>query len=490
MKKLFALLLVFVMLLSLASCGGTKVIDQGENSDKKSEVKDDTQKENADGKTVKTNFFDLTYDPEVWSYSEEDDLYNEENYCGLELYVSDPDNEDGYLISVDISADITDHEGFRDDLDDYGFDAYEYAENDAYDKVEIGGIDCLSYEGESWGNGFRYYFARVENAGATVSVSIRAADLSDSRISDLIAGLEFHLTDSGKVDAPWPWNGEPYSQTDRNVLAGTVSLDGKWIEIKDCIITKETFDHAVAAVNNTVYLLVEGALKQYVYDGEILAFEKDIELDAEYELITAADDGSIWLSAFMNPLICIKDGEKIASYEDLDKVSMHPSGTWGIGWFTSNECNKISFADGTVSKNAITFPEVDTISTLSVDDDYIYVAGSSTDESGHKVFIYDHDGNLKYALTDAEGEGLGSITFITVTANGFIGFDGNMRSVYLWKADGSFIAEVDDGDLFGTYYPWFCASTVLEDGSILTVMTEDRADASAMELVAYIVKGF
>ena len=44
--------------------------------------------------------------------------------------------------------------------------------------------------------------------------------------------------------------------------------------------------------------------------------------------------------------------------------------------------------------------------------------------------------------------------------------------------------------LFGTSYPWFCGGVKLADGSILAIMTEDRADESAMELVAFKLSGF
>ena len=50
--------------------------------------------------------------------------------------------------------------------------------------------------------------------------------------------------------------------------------------------------------------------------------------------------------------------------------------------------------------------------------------------------------------------------------------------------------EADDSDLFGTSYPWFCGGVKLADGSILAIMTEDRADESAQELVAFKLSGF
>ena len=71
-----------------------------------------------------------------------------------------------------------------------------------------------------------------------------------------------------------------------------------------------------------------------------------------------------------------------------------------------------------------------------------------------------------------------------------LALDGNMREVVLWTKDGAYLGEADDGDLFGTDYPWFCGGAKLADGSILAIMTEDRADESAMELVAFKLSGF
>ena len=63
-----------------------------------------------------------------------------------------------------------------------------------------------------------------------------------------------------------------------------------------------------------------------------------------------------------------------------------------------------------------------------------------------------------------------------------------MRDVVLWTADGTWLGAVEDKDIFGTYYPWFATADVMEDGSILAVMTEDRADGSAMEAIAFKIK--
>ena len=192
----------------------------------------------------------------------------------------------------------------------------------------------------------------------------------------------------------------------------------------------------------------------------------------------------------MNDVLCIKDGKAVATYEDIDNLAIHPSGAWGVNFFTSNECAIVTFSGNTYSSTPVTFKEAGTIMNLCVDKNNIYVCANAADDSGHKVFVYSKDGVLQKTLCDAEGEGLGSVTFVTQTANGYIAFDGNMRDVLLWDNNGSFVAEISDGDIFSTNYPWFCDSAVLGDGSIVTIMTDEREDRSATEVVAFIVKGF
>ena len=147
-----------------------------------------------------------------------------------------------------------------------------------------------------------------------------------------------------------------------------------------------------------------------------------------------------------------------------------------------------AFAEGTAVSEILRFEEVDIINFLSVDEDYIYICGTDSNMD-HKVFVYDPMGDLQFVLGDSDGS-LGSITFVAHTANGFLALDGNLRKVVLWDNSGNLLGTVDDSELFGTVYPWFCGGAVLEDGSLLILMTEDRADASAMELIAFRLSGF
>ena len=483
--RAFCLILGVLMLFSFAACGKNDpappdTASEGAGQQEASEIKSP--------KTISMNLWDLVYDEQDgWIY-DEDEMYDDETYSKIILTIPD-ETGDSDMINAEIRVSVESPYNFRDYLTSYGFDEYEYEVNQAYDFTEVGGIDCLEQEGTYWGSPCLRYFNRVEGAGATVFMEI-IGEYEDERVDKLLSGLTIHLEDTGNEDGPWYWEGEPFSAEPRSVMVGTYTINSQWIPITDCIITKETFNHAVAVAGNQAFLLVDGALKRYDYDGASLKFAEDIALDTEYRNLSVDTTGAIWLADFMEPLISWKDGAQTASYDGLDYVTMHPSGTWGISWFSSAECEKITLSGGAVKTEPIVFGEVDLISHLLIDENHIYVSGSAVDDSNHKVFVYDTAGTLQLTLTDSDGSGLGSITFVTETPNGYLALDGNMREVVLWTKDGAYIGAADGHNLFGTGYPWFCGGTKLADGSILAIMTDTREDDSAEELVAFKLSGF
>lgn len=483
--KICCLLFPILMLFSLTACGEK----DPESSQTPEGIEQTTPPvETAAGTTINTNLWDLTYDEaDGWVY-EEDNFYDNDDYASISMSIP-KEGTDTSIVMVDIYVSIEGPGGFRDYLTSYGFDEYEYAVNEAYEFTPVGGIDCLEAEGNYWGSPCLRYLNRVEGAGATVLIEI-IGEYEDERVDKLLSGLTINVEDTGNEDGPWYWEGESFSAQPHSAMVGTYTIDSQWIPITDCIITKETFNHATAVIGDQVFLLVDGVLKCYDYDGTSLKFAEDISLDAEYEAISTDTAGTIWLSNFMEPLISWKDGAKTASYEGPNYVAMHPSGTWGVSWFSGPECEKITLSGGAVATEPIVFKEVDLINHLRVDENHIYVSGSVADSGDHKVFVYDTAGNLQLTLAGSDGGSLGSVTFVTETANGYLALDGNMREVVLWTKDGTYVGVAEDSDLFGTSYPWFCGGVKLADGSILAIMTEDRADESAMELVAFKLSGF
>ncbi len=476
MKKLFAILLALIMVFSLVACGD-KNPDNPDNSQKPSGNSADS---------IETSLFSVKAGGE-W-INIEDEFENEEDYCSAVLQILDPEDEEYYLVEAEIKAEIEDPYDFREDLVEYGFIQYEYKVNNTYETVNIGGVDLLKYTD---GDDTLVYFNRVEGANANVYVKIDAVDINDSRIDALLEGITFNLEDIGNVDGPWEWDGERFHADAASVNAGAFTVSTEFVPFEEPVTTFETFDHSVAAIGDRVFVLGDGELKTCHYNGTELVFVEKIDLpDDDYDRVEATADGTLWVSGGMNDVLCIKDGNVIATYEDIDNLAIHPSGAWGVDFYVSNECNIVTFSGNSFTATPVVFKEADTIMHLCVDENNIYVCASAADDSGHKVFAYNKAGVLQKTLCDAEGEGLGSVTFVTQTANGYMAFDGNMRDVLLWDNSGNFIAEISDGELFSTNYPWFCDSAVLDDGSIITIMTDEREDKSATELVAFIVKGF
>ena len=467
MKRLSSLTAILLSLLLLTSCGGgsSEPTDTGNLT------------------TLETTLWTLDYDDSQWVLDEEY-FYNEEDSSHAILTI--PGEDDTDLIYVEIQADITEPYGFRSDLVYHGFNEYDYAEENAYDLHTIGGVDCLLSDADSWGAPCLRYFGRVEEANASVYIQIEG-QVQDERVTALLEGLTFDLPDIGNEDGPWYWEGEPFVGQDRNVMIGTYTLESTWIPIHGSSMTYETFEHQIAVTGDQVFLLSEGLLQEYQMTQDGLGFIQDFTFEEAFSTVSAGADGSLWLSNFTEPLIQWKGGEKLASYEGPDYVVMHPSGQWGISWF-SPECEKVSFSGGTMTTSSLTLQGMDTVSSLSIGQNYIMASGYAEDEDAHKVFVYDGNGTPVMTLTGPDN--LGSVTYVAETANGFLALDGNMREVVLWSKDGTYIGTADDGDLFGTDYPWFAHGTQLPDGSILVLMTEERPDRSAMEVLVYQLKGF
>ena len=499
MKKSIIFAVVLVFLLCLTACGGGNdtVATEPEAETTVSAAPESTEpspepsEEPADlGTALTTEFWSVSYSDD-WSYNEEEDLYESEGYYSSAT-LSIMDGEDA-IVSAYIDATIEGPGYYRDYLKDAGIDAYEMVENNAVEFVSIGGVDCVESIGEYWGDPCLSYYGRVEGANATVLVQI-TGEYDDEMVAALLDTLSFTLEDFGNIDPPWPWNGEPFStESTVSAMVGTYTLNAQWLPTDESLITDDIFSGRVVASGDKVYVLLDGVLKQYANDGTSLTYEMDIPLNDDYEEICVDTNGVLSVSGFMADFIQIKDGEIIFSYDGPDYVAMHPSGTWGISWFSGSDVDYITLSGGTLQMETWTFAEVDIISSVSISENYIFVSGSSVAHSEQSIFVYDLNGNLQLTLGDkefGEPDSLGSITAVIETASGFVGIDGNMRDVCLWTTDGTYIGSLEDSDLFGTYYPWMSSAASMADGSIIVGMTEEREDSSADEFIVFILSGF
>ena len=122
------------------------------------------------------------------------------------------------------------------------------------------------------------------------------------------------------------------------------------------------------------------------------------------------------------------------------------------------------------------------------------VAGKIAAEDGKtKIIVYDYDGNqlLELGGTDSgDSDNLGAITGMAETENGFVAIDGNMREIQFWAKDGTHVGAISTEDIFGVSYPWLEDMQLLDDGSLLIMLTQERDDGSANELMFFRLTGF
>ena len=453
---------------------------------------DKTEEASADGKTLDTTLWSLSYDDSVWTY-EEDDLRDDEQNSTIELSI--PDGDDGSLVTAEIRANITTPYSFRDDLYTYGIDEKAYVEGtNPEERVTIGGVELMKYEGSYWGSDSVRYFNRLESANETISVRI-VGDVENAAVQELIDGITFNVTDVGNEDGPWYWEGEPFDVGDLSATVGSATINTSFLKMEEPYITHETFNQRICTVDSKMYILLDDNLRVYNIGDGTLTFDTEYTLDNKYSTLMSTTDGRIFMSGFSKGLIEWKDGEVVNSYSgsEIKYVEVAPDGSFGISYFTSgSDCYKITFSDGSYTAEPLAFKEIDTIQHMNVNNNHIFVCGSSAEgEDGHQVVVYDTNGNMELNLKE-EGEniGLGSVTYVFETDSYYVGMDGNMRTIPVWSKDGTYQGRVEDSDLFGTGYPWFCGSTVAADGTCYTVITDERPDKSADEVLVFKMSGF
>lgn len=506
MKKVIAMLLAAVMLLSLAACssGGDKTTTAPKTATKPNTTTAASQTTTAPaqstppeaettlppvldlpGELVETTFWSLRYDPAVWVWEYEEALYDSDYESSLYLMIPDPEDPEYGLTYLSVNARETDHENFRSNLRDNGFDLYEYAVNNAYDTVSIGGLEFLVDDSD---DDYTFYFTRAFSAGVDVEIVVRG-EITHEAVAAVLDTLSFTIPDGDNVDAPWPWDGAPYAVEPGDETIGAFTLMSTQIPFADCVITDETFDHNIAVLGGLAYIVNDGAVHVYYYDGSTLTFAVDMQL-ANYA-IADVSGSDVWFSGFMENLYRFDGQNYTAGFEGTDYVSMCPSAPWGVSWFSGSTIIKLIFDGAAVTAYEYTLAEVESISHLCIDArGNVFVCGSSASDGAHRVFVYNENMELQTILQSEDGSGLGSVVFAVQTDNGFLVLDGNMREVVLYAADGTYIGYCDFTDLFGTDYPWPCDACVAEDGSILVIMTDERPDESADEVIVFRLTGF
>lgn len=290
-----------------------------------------------------------------------------------------------------------------------------------------------------------------------------------------------------------PEGGEPFAGGSFSKTVGSFTLNAEWIPFEEPLVVEDVFDAYLAVAGDSYYIITDGRVKEFSLKDNKFVLENELQIDEEYERICTDKNGILYVSRFMRDFIAFKDNEQIFSHKGPRNVAMHPSGEWGISWFSGPDVEIIFLRDGAMKTEAQKTAEIEVLRSVDINENYIFASGNPVESKQQAIFIYDLNGNHKMTLGGKEfGEPdcLGSITTTIETANGIMALDGNLRNLCFWQPDGTFIGTVSARDLFGTRYPWPSTAVLLPDGSILVGMIEERADESAKEFIVYRMTGF
>ena len=447
-----------------------------------------------DGTEVSTKLITLTYTDD-WTLDEELTTDNSD-YCSLDLTIPQDGSEDA-LVEISITASVSEPYMYRDELMSSGIDAYALVEEKSVNTTDIGGIPCVEYEREYWSDVTLNYLGRDETSGTTVSVTI-FGDYEDTRVKDLISSVEFTPEDTGKKDPPWPWNGEAFSTDAQHTFqAGNHTVTADWIQLEDPLMATDIFSGRVEVIGDTVWVLLDNVLYEYRYSDNALTSigETDLSSEGSYEELSSDVNGRLYVSGFAEQMLIMENGEIIGRIESLDKMIVHSSGTWGVSSFYGQTLEKITLNVNEETAQSEEWPlrAAEETADAFLSQNHVFVTGTSLDKDNETVWVFDTEGNQQFEFGNAsmdEPGWMGSITDVAETANGFVVFDGNMRSLFFYGIDGSLIASADDAELFGTGYPWISSASLMPDGSLLIALTEEREDQSAYELLLYRLSGF
>lgn len=490
-KKNIILASCIILSLSMLAACGQKNTQEDNNSTAMSEDTDKKETKSMEaessteaaleGSELSTKMWMLTY-PEGWSYKE-DNFSDEEGYGSVVLISKDEETE------IEIEVENERKEEYRDYLAEIGVDAYEMVENNVGDFVEIDGVKCIKNPKEDK----LYYLGRIEKAGSTVKIKV-TGKYDNPEVEKIIGTVKFAVKDTGNVEPPWPWKGTPLApEASYTKMLADYTVTSQWIPFEESVIVRDIFSGEFAASEDKLWLLSDDILREYSLGEKLVKEWENDALEEHYEKISRDKNDNIYLTGFMAPMLTILNRETVSSNEDVDKAVMSPSGEWGVSFFYGSANKKVTLNDNIASLSEWLPMENVNVSSVSISENHIFVAGSDKETNNHGIWVFDTAGNQQLVLGNkafGEPDNLGSVTQVAETANGFIGFDGNLRNLVFWKTDGTYIGNIKGSEVFGVSYPWISAAAVQSDGSVLVGMTQEREDESADEFIVFRLTGF
>lgn len=480
MKKLLLVFLSIFLLLTVA-CG-----DKGEKPPEKEEVKvaeevtEETKEEFAPEDYYKSVFWKAVI-PKDWEKNEEKSSDDDKT-----IVFNGSNGEQIAKIYISVGGSPKD---IRKELE-----KLELSETDFIDKNVENGI----YIGEEYGILFPSYSnlkAMARNIPKETNIEIQfAGDKLSAEAENLLKSFVLLTEDTGHTDPPYAHEGEEFAPTTGEISIGDYKFSAEYIKLDPVIPTYETFKTFGAQNGNYFYLVKNDEL--YIYDmNDSMKLVKTEKLPNEYSAIVASPNGKTYVTEPYKDSFILEGLEVEKTALDIkNKLTLHPSGTWGIEHnFSIDDINKVTINDdGTMTSEPIAFVGADgnpvqkMAANLFILEEKIAIPGGTEGEdSVYALGIYNTDGTLDVLLKNKDDKNLGSITGIIEGTNTYFAADANMRAFYLWDKTGNFLGEVEDSDILGTNYPWMAKFFKGMDGNTYLVGTEERPDKSSNEVIVY-----
>ena len=495
-KKIIIAIMCLNLCLTAIACGNKKDNSDKENTSYSSEAADDETK-NSEGESSEEisetkNDADYNVVKKYWKANIPDTLeedtenaYESDSYTENTFKALNSDGEEERSIEIYVNSE--DAMSYRKNIISYGIKLEDYAEGNV-DTVTLGGVDFVKANHEYWGEKSTVYMTRYEGSQNSVTITI-TGDADSDDIRSVLNTIEFTIPDGTETDAPYPWDGEPLITKSGTVNVGSYKLTANQIVASESILPNDIFDNRVVIAGDTMYALSDQHLYILKLNGSEAELKENVELEGDYGFMSADENGNVYISGFMEPLLVYRDGKSADAPKIEDKFAISRDGSFGVEYFVHpEEINKVTLKDdGTVERENLPIGTeyVSLVNDLFITKDYILISGSATDESGHKIFVFDHNGKYIRTLAGEDNGTLGSVNGSVQTDNGILAIDGNMRCISLWDNDGNYIGDAEDGELFGTNYPWISGLYQTNDGKIFISMVEEREDKSWDEMIMF-----
>jgi len=349
-----------------------------------------------------------------------------------------------------------------------------------------------------------YHYYHFPSGIAYIISSVISSDASEDIFSDFVIGIKPNLTDEGKPNIVWPWQGSRIVDIGTTQQeAGSFTLELEYLAANEPILSTSEYMY-FTAVNDRVFISNGCALSSYSIGDNGLTLENKVWAPSSTHFAIDSDSlGNLYIArALSQAIVCDEELNEITNMRIAGRIFMHNSGEWGFS--SGTDPAKILLQDdGTyiqepwvlenLRDDATRRGHFRSVYSYFISNSNITVNGTAADRDASGVMIYDFNGRERFAL-EIPPDGWGRTGEIVETGNGFIlsreHVGQGKHGLHFWNSRGNHIAMIELADLTDLKSPSVEDICLASDGSVLLLISQVRDDLSAEELLVFKLNGF